>query len=228
MVSLNFTNPTSGLTVNYAAYNCRVVTNTAVECQPQRAWRRFYVDFGSDKRPSASRSNANQSLVFRYSRFAYDAPVVKSIFVPNAYKLSTKGGTRITITGENFGPIGLASSAIGVKYARGLSQVDLRTSPPGIEALLCNVSKAHSEISCFGAPGIGIFLDFGSTTSLIVPNALGGNQSLGTIISYELQLSSVDISNANSGLTVSGLLPGGYTGEDHWKSLWTVMYRSCL
>ena len=216
VVHLNFTNPTSGLTVNYVAFGCIVVAaNTAIECRlPEGVGADFTWTLEvADNRPSAFRSKVNQSVAFRYSDFSYEAPLVTSVYVPDGYELATKGGTRITITGENFGPLGLASSAIGVKYARGLSQMDLRSSPPGIVAVSCNVTRAHSEISCFGAPGIGTFLDFwvynlaGSYS-----NALAGNATLGTVVSYEPPtLSNVEIADVNVGLTVSALPTKGNT-----------------
>ena len=163
-VAVSFTNPTSGLTVSYQASECEILSgsNTAARCLvPPGVGSEFTwtISIGT---PLYA---VNRTSEFS-SNFAYEAPVIANVTVGDlstnggAGTLSTSGGTKITITGTSLGPLGVQSSAMEVKYARGLSSADLRSNPTGIVAQECIVIVAHTKMECKASPGVGKDMEF--------------------------------------------------------------------
>jgi hypothetical protein len=170
-VLLTYTNPTSGLTVSYQALNCKIIkSSTAVSCIiPEGVGSEFTwtLRVGENDINSKLPSN-NQTLKFS-NDFKYSSPIITSVLINNINiktnsidsSLSTHGNTKIQIIGSSMGPSGVQTSAIQVKYARGLSIMDLRTNPSlGYIATNCSVTIAHTEITCKSVPGVGSEMEF--------------------------------------------------------------------
>ena len=168
-VSLTFKNPSSGLMSDYSASMCEILPaiNTALKCVISEGVGRDFtwtLKFGNPR----DESNAtNRTIVFK-SSFAFESPILETISIPdNNGLLATYGKTRIVFTGKNFGPRSMPSSAIEIKYARGLSSLafvpdsafkDLEEGH--YKTTDCNISVSHTEIECLSGPGVGIHLEF--------------------------------------------------------------------
>ena len=182
--SLAFSNPSSGLVSTYASTSCEILagTNTALRCVlPEGVGKAFTwtLRFGD----AISASAGNRTIVFD-SAFAFDTPVLSAITIAggngNGRILATRGGTRIVLTGQNFGPRSLPSSAIEIKYARGLSSSKgLAANGAGYTTTMCNVSISHTEIECLAGPGVGAHLEFFiSNLAGAQSNVLGSEHNL--------------------------------------------------
>ena len=171
-LKLTYTNPTSGLTVSYAATDCAMVASgTCVSCTiPPGVGSGFtwLLQVGEDVEVAGQN---NQTLEFSIG-FKYASPVITGVWVnhikldtnantTNVPTLSTAGNTTIKIVGSSLGPLGVQTSAIEVKYAKGLSTMDLRTNPSnGYVAQDCAVTTAHTAITCSSVAGVGEALEF--------------------------------------------------------------------
>ena len=105
-----------------------------------------------------------QTLSYNYGTLiGYKEPTISNL-ESSIGSLATTGGTVVTLTGDNFGPIGVRDNDqfISVTYvAANLSVFD--SSELGYArkvATSCNVSVSHTAIECIAAEGVGADLVF--------------------------------------------------------------------
>ena len=94
----------------------------------------------------------------------YDEPTIASLSSNIGDTLATTGGTVVTLTGDNFGPIGVRNNDQFISVTYVAADLSLFTSSElGYAtkvATSCNVSVSHTAIECIAAEGVGGDLAF--------------------------------------------------------------------
>ena len=137
---------------------------------------------------------------------AYLPPTVSSFGGQGAHLAGTPGSESVVISGANFGPLSTPSALLAAAYGVNAS------GPKEFQGAQCNVTVAHTQVTCLTAPGAGGRLSWSLTVDA-QPSVLASTDYSPPAIAA-LTGPGAASANPNGGQQVT--LTGSNFGEPQW------------